>query len=117
LATQFVPHVIAFPQTAPAVEVIHQTELALLLSLRGRLKQLQAQVDAEEESLKSRLESGAEIEAGDHVASLKETSRRSVPWKDVVCRLAQRLGYDPDAYTSSVLTHTKPTRSVSLEIH
>jgi hypothetical protein len=56
MATQFVPHVIAFPQTAPAVEVIHQTELALLLSLRGRLKQLQAQVDAEEGSLKSRLE-------------------------------------------------------------
>jgi len=117
MATQFVPHVVPFPQTVPAVETISQTELQLLLSLRGRLKQLQAQVDAEESSLKLRLESGAEIEAGDHVASLKETSRRSVAWKDVVCRLAQRLGYDPDAYTSSVLTHTKPTRSVSLEIH
>jgi hypothetical protein len=84
------------------------------LSLRGRLKQLQDDIAAEEESLKTRLESGAEVEAGDHSATLRENLRRNVSWKDVVCRLAERLGYDPDAYTSSVLTHTKPTRSISL---
>jgi hypothetical protein len=114
MATQTLPHVVPFPQSVPATEPISQIELQLLLSLRGRLKQLQEEIAAEEESLKTRLESGAEVEAGDHFAELKENSRRNVSWKVVVCRLAERLGYDPDAYTSSVLTHTKPTRSISL---
>jgi hypothetical protein len=114
MATQTLPHVVPFPQSVPAVELISQNELALLLSLRGRLKQIQEQVAAEEESLKTRLEAGAVVEAGDHSATLRENLRRNVSWKDVVCRLAERLGYDPDAYTSSVLTHTKPTRSISL---
>jgi hypothetical protein len=85
-----------------------------LLSLRGRLQQIQDQAVAEEELLKTRLEAGAVIEPGDHSAVLHENLRRNVSWKDVVCRLAERLGYDPDAYTSNVLTHTKPTRSISL---
>ena len=117
MATRTLPHVVPFPQTVPAVETINQTELQLLLSLRGRLKQLQEEIATEEESLKTRLEAGAIIEPGDHVAELKENLRRNVSWKDVVCRLAQRLGYDPDAYTSSVLTHTKPTRTISLVVN
>lgn len=108
--------VVQFPQPVPTVEPISQTELVLLLSLHGRLKQLQEQVDTEEESMKSRLEAGAGIEPGDHSAELRESLRRNVSWKDVVSRLAKRLGYDPDAYASSVLTHTKPTRTVSLVV-
>ena len=117
MSAQTLPYVVPFPQSVPAKEVISQTELGLLLSLRGRLKQLQEEVAAAEESLKTRLEAGAQIEPGDHVAELRENLRRNVSWKDVVCRLATRLGYEPDAYTSSVLTHTKPTRTVSLDVH
>jgi hypothetical protein len=117
MATQFVPHVIAFPQTAPAVEVIHQTELALLLSLRSRLKQIQEHIAVEEESVKTRIEAGAVIEPGDHTAELKENNRRSVPWKEVCIRLANRFKLDGDVYCSRVLAATKPTKTVSLEIH
>jgi hypothetical protein len=117
MATRTLPHVVPFPQTVPEVEQINQTELQLLLSLRGRLKQLESEIATEEESLKTRLEAGAVIEPGNHCASLKENSRRSVPWKEVVCKLAVRLGYDPDAYTSRVLSATKPTRTVSLEVY
>ena len=70
MATQTVPHVVPFPQSVPAVEQISQAELALLLSLRGRLKQLQSDIAAEEESLKNRLQAGAVIEPRDHTAEL-----------------------------------------------
>jgi hypothetical protein len=114
MATQTLPHVVPFPQFVPAKEVVSQNELALLLSLRGRLKQIQEQVAAEEESLKTRLEVGAFIEPGDHTAALKENNRRSVAWKDVAIRLADRLKLDGEMYCARVLAATKPTRTVSL---
>lgn len=114
MATQTLPHVVLFPQSVPAKEVISQTELALLLSLRGRLKQIQEQVAAEEESLKTRLEAGAIVEPGDHTAELKENNRRSVAWKDVAIRLADRLKLDGEMYCARVLAATKPTKSISL---
>jgi len=97
-------------------EAITQAELALLLSLRGRLQQLREQVEAEEESVKIRLEAGAGVEPGDHTARLEEQFRRNVAWKNVVIRLADRLGLDGEAYCANVLGNTKPTRSVSLEV-
>jgi hypothetical protein len=111
------PHVVQFPQSVPAVETISQDELALFLSLCGRLKQLQDEIGAAEESLKERLEAGAEIEPGDHVAELKEHSRRNVAWKAIVVRLALRLKMDGEAYCDRVLAATKPTKTVSLEVH
>jgi hypothetical protein len=116
LATQTVPHVVSFPQHVPAVEPISQTELTLVLSLRGRLKQLQDQLTTTEDSLQERLEAGAEVESGDHTATLKENSRRSVAWKDVAIRLADRLRLDGEMYCARVLAATKPTKTVSLEI-
>src|SRR5580692_3202520 len=109
MATQTVaqhPHVVQFPQSVPAVEQISQTELALLLSLRGRLKQLQTDIAAEEESLKNRRQAGAVIEPGDHTAELKENSRRNVAWKDVCIRLADRLKLDGEMYCARVLAAT-----------
>ena len=106
-----------FPQSVPAKEVISQTELGLLLSLRSRLKQLQEEVAAADESLKTRLEAGAQIESGDHTAELKTNFRRSVAWKDVVVRLADRLKLDGEMYCARVLAATKPTRTVSLDVH
>jgi hypothetical protein len=120
MATQTVaqhPHVVQFPQPEPTVEIISQTELGLLLSLRGRLKQLQEQIATEEESLKTRLAAGAVIEPGDHTAELKENNRRNVSWKDVAIRLANRLKWDGEMYCARVLAATKPTKTVSLEVH
>lgn len=104
--------VVPFPSPQP----ITQTELTLLLSLRGRLHQLQEQVEQAEQSVKTRLEKGAILEPGDHRAELKENFRRNVSWKDVVIRLAERLRMNGEAYCAKVLSSTKPSRSVSLVI-
>ena len=100
----------------PAPNPITQTELALLLGMRGRLHQLQGQVEEAEQSIKTRLETGAFLEPGDHRAELKENFRRNVSWKDVVVRLAERLRMDGEAYCGKVLASTKPSRTVSLII-
>jgi hypothetical protein len=117
MATRTLPHVVPFPQSVPAVEQIGQLEIELLLALRGRLKQLQEEIATEEESLKTRLEAGAIIEPGDHTAQLKENNRRNVSWKDVAIRLANRLKWDGEMYCARVLAATKPTKTVSLEVH
>jgi hypothetical protein len=120
MATQTVAqhsHVVQFPKYESAVEIIPQTELALLLSLRGRLHQLEQEIAIKEESLKARLEAGAEVEPGDHFVELKEHSRLNVGWKDVAIRLADRLKLDGEMYCARVLAATKPTKSVCLEIH
>jgi len=101
-------------QAIPRTEPITQLELSALLSLRGRLEQLSEQVEAEEQSVKARLEAGAPVEPGDHTARVEEHWRKSVAWKDVVIRLADRLGLDGEAYCANVLGNTKPTRTVSL---
>ena len=100
----------------PAPQAITQLELTILLSLRGRLHQLQEQLEAAEQSIKTRLETGAFLEPGDHRAELKENFRRNVSWKDVVVRLAERLKLNGEAYCAKVLSSTKPSRTVSLVI-
>ena len=107
-----------FPQqNSASAESISQLELEMLIALRGRLKQLQDEVSVNEETFKARLQAGAVIEPGDHTAILKECSRRNVAWKDVAIRLANRLRLDGEMYCARVLAATKPTKSVSLEIH
>jgi hypothetical protein len=106
------PQVVPFP----ASQAITQLELTVLLSLRGRLSQIEEQVEAAEQSIKARLETGASLEPGDHRAELKENFRRNVSWKDVVVRLAERLKMDGEAYCAKVLSSTKPSRTVSLVI-
>lgn len=109
-------------QSKPAIvpfrasPVITQLELAAFCSLRSRLGQLQAQVEAAEQSIKARLESGVGLEPNDHRAELKENFRRNVSWKDVVIRLADRLKMNGEGYCARVLNSTKPTRTVSLAI-
>jgi hypothetical protein len=120
MSTQSVIHPVQQSKLAvvpfPASQAITQLELAALLSLRGRLHQLEEQVEQAEQSIKARLETGAILEAGDHRAELKENFRRNVSWKDVVVRLAERLKMDGEAYCAKVLSSTKPSRSVSLVI-
>ena len=100
----------------PAPQAVTQLELTALLSLRGRLHQLEQQVSEAEQSIKTRLEKGALLEPGDHRAQLKENFRRNVSWKDVVIRLAERLKMDGEAYCTKVLSSTKPSRTVSLVV-
>ena len=105
---------VVFPGSVP--QTITQTELVLFLSLKGRLRQIEEQFESARQSLTARLEAGAIVQPGDHRAELKENFRRSVSWKDVVVRLAERLKMDGEAYCAKVLSSTKPARTVSLVI-
>lgn len=105
-----------FPQPIKSPRQISQLEIELLLSLRGRLAQLESEIGKAEESIRSRLQAGATVEPGDHIAELKTNSRRNVAWKDVAKRLAIRLKLDGEAYCARVLAATRPTKTVSLSI-
>lgn len=117
MATQIIasPQVVLFP-AVPAV--VTQSELQLLLSLRNRARQLEAQIADAEKSVRDRLESGGQVEAGEHTASLKESFRRNVAWREVSERLAERLYGEGrgEAYCENVLQNTKPSRTVSLVV-
>jgi hypothetical protein len=105
------------PFSKPAPQQISQYDLVEYLYLKKRAREAKEQFEAKEADLRARLESKAEIEEGVHVVSLEETSRRSVAWKDVVVRLAERLKMDGAAYCANVLAHTKPTKTISLEVN
>lgn len=109
--------VLQFPKAIPVVEAITQAELRELIEFQNLRIQLEARISAIEAGIKTRLESGAAVESGTHIASLKESFRRNVSWKLIVIRLASRLGLDGEAYASNVLVHTKPTRTVTVEVH
>lgn len=112
-AKQSIPFPV-FSQLHTRTEPITQLELELFLSLRNRLQQLEAQFAASEETLKSRLEAGATVDPGVHVAELKESFRRNVSWKSCTERLARRLKLS--GYCERVLAATRPSRHVSLEV-
>jgi hypothetical protein len=119
MATQTiaVPRVISFP-AVQIPQTVTQSELELLLSLRNRAAQLESQIDSAEASILARLRTGASVEDGQHSASAKESSRRSVSWREVAERLAvrafgQRKG---ELYCPRVLASTKPSKCYSLEI-
>jgi hypothetical protein len=76
MAEKIVVPSVPLSKPAPAPESITQLELTLLLSLRGRLHQLQEQVEAAEQSIKIRLEAGAPLESGDHRAERQPETQR-----------------------------------------
>ena len=122
MATPNVTRDVVIPFVSQSASIIPnpitQFELAAILSLRNRARQLVEQVEDAEASLRGRLESGATVEAGEHSASLRESLRRNVSWRNVAERLGDRL-YGEDrgqAYCENVLRNTKPTRTVSLTI-
>jgi len=102
-----------FPSKAAPIT---QTELALFISLRGRLHQLETQVEAAEASIRQRLEQRGVVEEGDHSAELKEHFRANVAWKEKAIDLAERLGLNGQAWAQNVLTHTTKTRTISLVV-
>ena len=101
------------PVVRPAIT---QDELILLLSLRGRLQQLEEQVESAEASIRVRLEAGGAVESGDHIARLEERFRTSIAWKDKAIDLAERLGLNGPAWAENVLKHTTKTRTVGLSV-
>lgn len=114
-ATPKVIPIVAPAQVPIAIpEHVSQAEIALLISLRNRKASLEEQVKEAEHDITARLEAGAPLEPGQHIAKVEEHWRRNIAWKEVVIRLASRLGLDGQAYTQNVLTHTKATRTVSL---
>lgn len=118
MASVIIQHqVVSFP-ALPAVEQITQLELAALLSLRNRARQLEAQIADAEKSVRDRLEAGGRVELGEHTATLKESFRRNVAWREVSERLADRLYGESRGvgYCEGVLNNTRPTRTVSLVV-
>lgn len=108
--------VVSFPGSP--VEPITQLELAAVLSLRNRARQISEQVADAEASIRVRLELHAAVEDGEHSAELKELSRRNVAWRVVAERLADRVfgTGKGDGYCERVLHATRPTRTVNLVI-
>lgn len=106
------------PFTTLPPQEITQLELTTLLSLRNRAKQVEADIADAERSIKERLEGGGYVEPGEHTATLRENSRRSVAWREVATRLGDKLfgSGKGDSYCERVLRSTKPTKSVSLTI-
>lgn len=89
---------------------VTQLEIAALLSLRNRVRQLTEQIEAAETSLRARLEAGVSVEIGTLRAYLKPGERRSVSWKSVVER---ELG---EGYATRVLAATRPDKFVTLVV-
>jgi hypothetical protein len=117
IQTLALPQVISFPSVR-AAEPITQSELALLVSLTARAKQIEKQIEDAEASIMARLRVGGRVEDGQHCASIKESSRRSVAWKEICETLAirafgQKKG---EMYCPRVLASTKPSKSFSLQI-
>jgi hypothetical protein len=102
----------------PTPQAITQTELVLFRSLRSRLEQLREQVTAAEEDFKARLEAGAIVQPGDHVARLDERSRRNVAWRKVAEDLANTVFGDGNGvkFCDEVVNATNPTITTSLVI-
>jgi hypothetical protein len=98
------------PQVSPKVESVSQDRLALIISLRHDIEQLEVQLGEAQADVKAALESGAAVESGLFRATLKFTERTNVSWKSVVER---ELGGD---YAKRVLAATKPDKYVHLII-
>jgi hypothetical protein len=119
-ATQTLPQhspVVQVPQSVPTTE-ISQAELIDLIEARNVLAQLKEKVAGLESGIKARLEYGASVQTGVHVAELKENLRRNVAWREVAERLGDRLYGDGkgEPYCDKVLSSTKPTCTVSLTV-
>jgi hypothetical protein len=111
-----IPRLLSVVTLPTHVEPITQLEIAALLSLQNRARQLAEQVAAAEKSLKTRLESHAAVEVGEHTAELSTSSRRTVAWREVAERLGDRLYGDGKGagYCDRVLQSTHPSHTVNL---
>ena len=95
---------------------IHQFQLERIIALRNQVAGLAVSIETAEAEVKAALESGATVEPGTHVVSLKEIFRRCISWRDVAVRLAERLYGEGrgHAYAENVLQNSKASKVVSL---
>lgn len=100
----------------PATTEISQAEIVALLTLQAQINRLKERAAADEKSIMDRLQSGALVEEGAHVARIKEGSRANVAWKDKAIDLASRLGMDGKAWAQNVLSHTAKSTTKSLYV-
>jgi hypothetical protein len=114
-ATIAAPTILLFPEVP--TDQITQEELTELVGAQKTLEKLARLVQDAEASLLARLRNGVAIQNGQYLPEVKRNARRSPSWKNIVKRLAGRLGLDGDAYRSNVIAHTKPSESFSLGIH
>ncbi len=120
MATQSIPQLVEQQKSAVVIPItpfpkpIMQDELEEILLLRRKQETLAAL----EADLKQRLEAGASVEDGLHIARLKTGSRRNVAWREVAERLGDRLygNGKGEPYCEKVLASTKPSRTVSLVV-
>ena len=119
------PKITPFPSPAQVPETPHklpqevtQGDLSYILATRMEVDRIKANLAEAEASAKARLEAGAAVEPGAHLATLKEHWRKSTSWRDVAERVANRLYVDGRGfgYCEGVLKNTKPTRTVTLHV-
>jgi hypothetical protein len=119
MASQTVPqiHPNVVPFQAPTEEV-RQEKLELIMLLRNERKRIDEQLESVESEVRAALEAKAPVEPGVHIASLKESFRRNVAWREVAERLGDRLYGDGkgEPYCERVLASTKPVRTVTLAV-
>jgi hypothetical protein len=109
-------NVVPFPPVV--TDQITQSELAIVATLRSRMRALEAQVEAAETDIRTRLDAGCEVESGERSVELKANSRRSVAWREVAERLAVRAFGKKrgELYCPRVLAATAPSITYSLKI-
>lgn len=108
--------VVPFPATSKPE--IPQAKLELIILLRNERDRLKEQLEEAEAEVRAALEADAPVEPGVHIASLKESFRRSVSWREVAERLGDRLYGDGrgEGYCEKVLQSTRPARTLSLAV-
>jgi hypothetical protein len=108
--------VVQFP--ASFLKPISQLDLETAILLRNTLKRKQQELDSIEAELKARLEAGATVEEGVHIAELRVSTRRTVAWKAVAADLADTVFGDGkgESYCEDVLNSTVPTKTVNLHV-
>ncbi|HEY2119590.1 MAG TPA: hypothetical protein VGH37_10440 [Candidatus Acidoferrum sp.] len=85
-----------------AAKRISQQKLASILKQRKRIEDLEASLKEAEGQLLADLKSGATVQAGLFVASVKTWERRNVAWKEILVREKGQ------PYADKVLAGTKP---------
>ena len=120
MATQSIRQAVPLPQVVPFPEKpqITQVQLVRVISIRNMIESLKGDLEVVETQVKAGLEAGVPVEPGTHIARLKECFRRSVAWREIAERLAERLYGEGrgSAYAANVLQNTKPDRSVNLVV-
>ncbi|MHB8539816.1 MAG: hypothetical protein ACYDCD_02590 [Candidatus Acidiferrales bacterium] len=103
-------NVVAMP--SPVLE-IPQSELESIIWIERRITNMQVELDQKRDNVKAMLQSGVRVAEGEHTASLKDTGRRTVAWREKAEELADRIfGTGRGAgWADNVMKHTAKSES------